>query len=258
MEIIQCERDKTAKITTTTCVARQKILATENRRNGWSAHQYRDCENTCAGCKTGLELYQKYLKGELLMDAQTKECPCGATITRRQGQNAVSWNRTKYCPKHMVPAPYQRKKLFDSLKTTTSLVTTPEKAEVIEVDIETTPEETPAVKIQEPTPKDDPEFLPEKKDPAPAPKVKTRKCLGCGETLDLTVENFHKDSSRSEGFRDRCKACRKTKSGKLIIDLSDVPEALERFTEYAKGDDRTPEGQIRNWIRKGVGSYKAA
>ncbi|MBT7630985.1 MAG: hypothetical protein HN597_14970 [Desulfobacula sp.] len=64
--MIECKKHK-AIIPPSTCVARHKGLAKAKKsNNGWikaNALNYEDCR----GCKIGLKLYEKYLKGEKIM-----------------------------------------------------------------------------------------------------------------------------------------------------------------------------------------------
>lgn len=167
----------------------------------------------CHGCEVGLELYRKHKNGELSMDTQTKKCPCGAVITRWEGQNDMSWARVKYCPEHAGMGQYQRDKLF---------------------------KKQPAV-----TPKKT-ESTPVKKDP-----VKTFRCSVCKKEKELNPDNFHSNTSHSTNFDSTCRVCRNEKkraargTGAFVVklDFTNHQELFEKLQEKAEGQLRTIENQ---------------
>nr|AKH46558.1 hypothetical protein [uncultured marine virus] len=82
--MIECKKHK-AIIPPSTCVARHKGLAKAKKsNNGWikaNALNYEDCR----GCKIGLKLYEKYLKGEKIM----KEKVCSKCHTPKPADKNI-------------------------------------------------------------------------------------------------------------------------------------------------------------------------
>jgi hypothetical protein len=187
----------------------------------------------CHGCEVGLEIYKKYLKGELSMEVETKTCPCGAIMTRWEGQNGVSWSRAKYCQECSKLTQYQREKLFKSKKT----------------------EGTPGT--LEPTEPEKP-IMPEKIEVKPKKEIEMKLCTGengCGKEFPATLEYFQAGKQGPGSLDYLCKLCRnKMRRGYraqikncLAVEISTFPGLMEKLQAEADKNLRTPENQAL-WI----------
>ena len=231
MNLIQCERDDTARMTPSTCIARQKILAKGTGRNSWIAVQYRDCVNTCLDCQTGLELYEKHLKEQKEKPMKEKRCSrkdclklLPATVeffpANKTNNDGLSYY-CKECSAKLAKIAYQKK------------VGKAEPKEVV-------------VAKSEP--------IPQKVDPAPVkktPQVKTFRCSVCKKDKELTLDNFHQNLTKTTGFDSTCRVCRNEKkraargTGEFVvkIDFTNHQEFFGKLQEKAVGQLRTIENQ---------------
>jgi len=194
----------------------------------------------------GAELFEKFKTEQegQRMKPETKVCPCGATIIRHPEQGNVSWMRIKYCEKHAGMSTYQREKFFKGLVKESELKAM---GEVFE-----NPTRVEQDVVVEPAPKTDPEFLPEKKDPA-----EKKTCTNCGNAFPKTLEFFQAGKKSEGGLDYLCKTCRNKKrrafrakrSASFALDISLVPGIMEVLEERAKETLRTPEAMAL-WMLK--------
>jgi len=115
--MIECKRFNASFLKPDTCIGKQAEIARLSTRVKESENGGKRIigeESTrltralrCEGCETGLALYNKFLKGEIM---ETKTCPCGKEFARKPDQLQSAWSRTKYCPKHSDMDPYTRSK----------------------------------------------------------------------------------------------------------------------------------------------------
>lgn len=98
--------------------------------------------------------------------------------------------------------------------------------------------------------------------------IRTKKCKGeCG--LEKTVENFHKETASSDGYRNRCKSCLKAKraefeisgvykvtapDGKVYIGESDDIE-FKRFKAYKSYNCRSQRFLYESLIKYGSDNH---
>ena len=174
----------------------------------------------CIGCEVGERLYKESLTKEKPMGPETKTCPCGNIITRFEKQGGTSWRRVKYCTECQGLSQYQRDKKIKRIR-----------------------QKQGEKKVITMTPK----------------KAETFVCKKCGEPKPLTTEFFHINGTHNTGYDSMCKLCRNqqkkvsrgTAETALSINFVDYPELLDQIREYAEGRERTPEAQVRWWLRTG-------
>ena len=89
--------------------------------------------------------------------------------------------------------------------------------------------------------------------------MQVKKCYKCGEYKPVTLQYFHKDSSRKTGFDSRCKTCRKDyleANKEYIAERSKSYRManLENILKYEKSYNRTPKGKYVNM--KGAAKWR--
>jgi hypothetical protein len=95
---------------------------------------------------------------------------------------------------------------------------------------------------------------PKKESAKPAAKeTKTpeKTCPACGKTYPATREHFRGHNSTPDGLENRCKSCI-GKTNILELDFSGRTNLLDKLTEMAAAEYRTPELQIMAMIAKEV------
>jgi len=94
--------------------------------------------------------------------------------------------------------------------------------------------------------------------PVKQTSVKQKECKGCNTSFPADKKHFQRAVKYPDNLDVLCKSCRskskakkKERSGlRLVLDFNDCPDVLEDLKKFAADQERTPEGQVRFFLRK--------